>query len=312
MHPPSLQGFLHWLRRSGAEVKREAEGAGSLVRVMTVHGAKGLAGAAGHPAGHHVAAAGRGVDPVGDRSGHRARRADLVAAAGAALRRRPASARRGEAAADGGAQPAALRRADPRRGPAGGLRLADAARAGRRMLVSAGRARLRRAAGGARGVRRLGRRAAAPRHAAARRSPIAGPAGESSRLRSSLPRWAGTAPDWRAAPPPAEPGRPERLAPSRPENVELGPVPAAASPLAAREAANNRFRRGTLIHALLQHLPDLPPAQRAAAALRLAGPARQRPARRRGRDAGRARCWRSSTIPNWRRCSGRTAGPRCR
>ncbi|HEY2417893.1 MAG TPA: hypothetical protein VGH84_08235, partial [Steroidobacteraceae bacterium] len=39
-HPPSLQGFLHWLRRSGAEVKREAEGAGSLVRVMTVHGAK--------------------------------------------------------------------------------------------------------------------------------------------------------------------------------------------------------------------------------------------------------------------------------
>ena len=28
MHPPSLQGFLHWLRRSGAEVKREAEGAG--------------------------------------------------------------------------------------------------------------------------------------------------------------------------------------------------------------------------------------------------------------------------------------------
>ena len=41
-HPPSLQGFLHWLRRSGAEVKREAEGAGNQVRVMTVHGAKGL------------------------------------------------------------------------------------------------------------------------------------------------------------------------------------------------------------------------------------------------------------------------------
>ena len=41
-HPPSLQGFLHWLRRSGAEVKREAEAAGNLVRIMTVHGAKGL------------------------------------------------------------------------------------------------------------------------------------------------------------------------------------------------------------------------------------------------------------------------------
>ncbi len=48
--PPSLQGFLHWLRRSAAEVKREAHGAaardgaapGGMVRIMTVHGAKGL------------------------------------------------------------------------------------------------------------------------------------------------------------------------------------------------------------------------------------------------------------------------------
>ncbi len=42
LHPPSLQGFLHWLRRSGAEVKREPEAQGGLVRIMTVHGAKGL------------------------------------------------------------------------------------------------------------------------------------------------------------------------------------------------------------------------------------------------------------------------------
>ncbi len=41
-HPPSLQGFLHWLRQGAAEVKREAEGAGNAVRIMTVHGAKGL------------------------------------------------------------------------------------------------------------------------------------------------------------------------------------------------------------------------------------------------------------------------------
>ena len=41
-HPPSLQGFVHWLRRGGAEIKREAEGAGDVVRVMTVHNAKGL------------------------------------------------------------------------------------------------------------------------------------------------------------------------------------------------------------------------------------------------------------------------------
>ena len=39
---PRCKGFLHWLRRSGAEVKREPEAAGNLVRIMTVHGAKGL------------------------------------------------------------------------------------------------------------------------------------------------------------------------------------------------------------------------------------------------------------------------------
>ena len=41
-NPPSLQGFLHWLRAGGATVKREAEGAGDAVRVMTAHGSKGL------------------------------------------------------------------------------------------------------------------------------------------------------------------------------------------------------------------------------------------------------------------------------
>ena len=34
----------------------------------------------------------------------------------------------------------------------------------------------------------------------------------------------------------------------------------------AREAAANRFRRGSLLHALLQHLPEIPADRRAAAA----------------------------------------------
>ena len=42
-HLPSLQGFLHWLTRDEMEIKRESEPAGpGLVRIMTVHGAKGL------------------------------------------------------------------------------------------------------------------------------------------------------------------------------------------------------------------------------------------------------------------------------
>jgi ATP-dependent helicase/nuclease subunit A len=61
-----------------------------------------------------------------------------------------------------------------------------------------------------------------------------------------------------------EPPRPRPLAPSRPDWVELGPVPAARSPLAhAKEAGSSR---GLVMHALLQHLPSLPAHARAGAA----------------------------------------------
>jgi ATP-dependent helicase/nuclease subunit A len=39
---PSLQGFVHWLRAAQSEIKRDMELARDEVRVMTVHGAKGL------------------------------------------------------------------------------------------------------------------------------------------------------------------------------------------------------------------------------------------------------------------------------
>ncbi|MCW5681502.1 MAG: double-strand break repair helicase AddA [Xanthobacteraceae bacterium] len=42
LETPSLQGFLGFLRRAGAEVKRDLEAGGDAVRVMTVHGVKGL------------------------------------------------------------------------------------------------------------------------------------------------------------------------------------------------------------------------------------------------------------------------------
>jgi len=73
-----------------------------------------------------------------------------------------------------------------------------------------------------------------------------------------LPAWAlaGTAP--------AEPSPPRPLVPSRPDAVS-----AVAAPLAqANQAA---FVRGKLVHRLLQSLPDLPAAARAAAARRLLG-----------------------------------------
>ena len=39
---PSLDGFVNWLLASDAEIKRRPEAAGQRIRVMTVHGAKGL------------------------------------------------------------------------------------------------------------------------------------------------------------------------------------------------------------------------------------------------------------------------------
>lgn len=83
-----------------------------------------------------------------------------------------------------------------------------------------------------------------------------------------LPAWAGRAPHWRPTPPQPEATPPVPLAPSRPQDAGLGEVPAAASPLAGREAAAARLRRGRLVHALLQHLPALPEAGREAAARR--------------------------------------------
>ena len=42
LNTPSLEGFLHWIEHGEAEVKRDMERARDEVRVMTVHGSKGL------------------------------------------------------------------------------------------------------------------------------------------------------------------------------------------------------------------------------------------------------------------------------
>lgn len=42
MEVPSLTGFISWLQAEELEIKRQMDGAGDRIRVMTVHGAKGL------------------------------------------------------------------------------------------------------------------------------------------------------------------------------------------------------------------------------------------------------------------------------
>jgi ATP-dependent helicase/nuclease subunit A len=268
-HAPSLQGFLHWLRRSGAEVKREQEAAGGpaggMVRVMTVHGAKGLQAplvilpdttalpphdngilwAADPQSGVEVplwaprkamrcAEAARLLDAVTARQMEEYNRLLYVA----------------------------LTRAEDRLVVCGWEPKGKLPDASWYALVRAGFVAL-----GAEGTDLPGWEDERIRHAVEQ---TAAPDREERAVHADaaapLPAWAGTAPLWHAAPPPAEPAQPRPLAPSRPEGVTLGTVPAADSPLHAPAAAGG-LQRGRLVHALLQHLPELPPERRAAAAL---------------------------------------------
>ena len=71
-------------------------------------------------------------------------------------------------------------------------------------------------------------------------------------------------PAWVSSRPPAEPSPPRPLVPSRPDDEE----PPVRSPLVAEESGSH-FQRGIIVHKLLQVLPDLLEIERVAAARRL-------------------------------------------
>ena len=258
-HPPSLQGFLHWLRRSAAEVKREPEVTGSVVRVMTVHGAKGLQAPLvilpdttslppeeGSILWASDPASGVDVPLWSPRRELRCRAAD--AARAAAKRRRIEEYNR--------LLYVAMTRAEDRLVVCGWQTRHGLDDSCWYRLVQRGFGLLpvvQEPFGDWDGV--------LLRHAAPQVAPVEPARAVLMQPDAALPAWAGS-------PPPAEPARPQRLAPSRPEGVGLGSVPAADSPLIARAARESGFRRGRLIHALLQHLPELPADQRAEAARR--------------------------------------------
>jgi ATP-dependent helicase/nuclease subunit A len=257
---PSLQGFVSALRRSEAEAKREPDAAGDVVRVMTVHGAKGLEAPVvilpdtlrrQNPRATLRLVPGQDGTPLPLWA---PRREGFAAAALDA-------ARAAEEAEDGAEERrllyVALTRAEDR--------LIIAGCHGRQRpegtwydLIEAGFRRLDArqepfdpASFGA----EAGGFAPAPlmvletpqSAALHREKPREASAGE-----AALPAWAGT-------PPPDQPVA-ATLAPSRTEG--------AAAPAGAADPQGLRFRRGRLIHALLQHLPGLPEAMREAAGAR--------------------------------------------
>ena len=271
-HPPSLQGFVHWLRRSGAVVKREAEGAGGpgggALRLMTVHGAKGL------QAPLVILPDTTGLPPDSDRFAW-LRDPDTGAELPFWTPRTEFRSRRVEAVR---AEERERRLREYNR-----LLYVAMTRAEDRLLVCGWETRGKVPDDSwyrlvERGFHRLGAEAglfdAVPggwegdRLALSSPQRAAVPPRDSSRAAAALPlpAWVGSAlTGWRPAPPPVEPPLPVPLAPSRPTGVGLGPVPRAASPRLGG-GGEGRFRRGQLVHALLQHLPDLPPDAREAAA----------------------------------------------
>ena len=264
-HTPSLQGFLRWLEAGAVEIKRDLEqGDRDEVRVMTVHGAKGLQApivilpdATTKPRG------GQGPEllwldgahpvwpPKRDMEESQCRQARSEA-----NRRRDEEYRR--------LLYVAMTRAEDRLyvcGAAGGQKIAEDSWYG---LVAAGLADVAEPAefdfcdAGASGWAGSGLRLVNAQDAEPQKD-------DPTRLeRMVLP----SREDWMDRPAPPEPLPPRPLAPSRPSGAE----PPVLSPVIPSEAAG--MRRGSIIHRLLQALPDLPAeARRRACADYLALPA---------------------------------------
>ncbi len=234
---PSLTGFLVWLDADEVEVKRPAEGAGGRIRVMTIHGAKGLEAP---------------VVILPDTAAYRKRERDevLVTPDGTPLWKTPADA--------SPALIAEARAARKAREEEESLRLLYVAltRAQSRLIV---------AAAGALGKEVTDEDAPPPAwyHLIADGMLAAGAVpGEGGGLELSFGDWSGPVaapavtdtahmpplPDWTGRHAPTTAPGPKPLSPS-----DLGGAKALAGEAGLDEAA--AMARGTVLHRLLEHLP---------------------------------------------------------
>ncbi|HET9904145.1 MAG TPA: double-strand break repair helicase AddA [Xanthobacteraceae bacterium] len=266
-HTPSLQGFLGWLRATPPEVKRDMDIVRDEVRVMTVHGAKGLEAPV-------VILADTTTPPKGPRD------PSLLALGkdGAAPALVWASNRQGDVPVVAEARAKAVRAAEDEH---------------RRLLyVAMTRAADKLIVCGARGEKRPPdgcwyELVSEALLADARKVPAEIGAGTVFRWQKFAPAEpaapaptqasadSAAMPDWLAQPAPAAPARTAPLAPSTAfaEWRNEG----AAFPGVGRETAEDAAfarQRGRLVHRLLQSLPELAPGIRAQAAQRFLARAR--------------------------------------
>ncbi|MEJ1995431.1 MAG: double-strand break repair helicase AddA [Limibacillus sp.] len=271
LHPPSLQGFLHWLAQDDRQVKRDLEQGANAVRIMTAHAAKGLQapmvilpdtlgakrtaremlwtedpeeGGQGGPAlplfplakGERSALAGETARAMEEREAEERRRL-LYVAMTRAEDRLIVCGWRGERDD--------LEEAWYSHVQQGFERLAESGATIEEIEVEAPR----------QGVTLSARRLSCPQSEPVKKKEKAA----AGAALDPLPDWA------RSGEAPVEPTPTKPLQPSRPS----APEPASLSPLGEEQAW--RFKRGNLVHRLLQTLPDLPEADWAAAAARFLG-----------------------------------------
>ncbi len=254
-YTPSLQGFIHWFDAGEGELKRDPDGAGGQVRVMTVHGSKGLqapivilADATGDPA----KGLGKNLELAEDLPGQ-----------DGPVRKVPVPDPRKEERAARVAE--ALDKASAE----------ELQEHWRLLYVAMTRAEEALFIGGALGKKQKElpkdcwySRLEGLFPADALADDIWGARRELGRMAPPAPRSAAQVADvlppvplWAQAPIGPEPRPPRPLAPS-----SLGEEQGADPPLPA-DALAQAARRGVLMHSLLQRLPDIAPDAREAAAL---------------------------------------------
>jgi ATP-dependent helicase/nuclease subunit A len=249
----SLAGFIAWFDAGDGELKRESEGGGALVRVMTVHGSKGL------QAPIVILA-----DAVGDPDASRTRGLSLTDTPLIGDPRKvPLPALRKE------------EKAGPIRDAETAAKSAEREEHWRLLYVAMTRAEEALFVGGALGKRKT---EPPPDSWYARLAPLMpgeeladdiwGMRQEWGALPSRIPATKASKgkfqpielPDWALTPIGPEPRPPRPLAPSA-AGSEQG-----ADPPLPPEALRIAARRGVLVHRLLERLPDVAPAEREAAA----------------------------------------------
>jgi ATP-dependent helicase/nuclease subunit A len=250
---PSLQGFLAWLRAAPTMIKRDMEITRDEVRVMTVHGAKGLEAPV-------VILADTTTPPTGPRP-PRLLAVPMTGAPGLVW----AGSQKTDAAPVAAARTQALREAEHEHRR---LLYVAMTRAADRLIVCGYEGKNGRRDGcwydlvvqGLAGKEGLTEAPAAEGEEPVRvyRKTHAEPA--VAPAEPPAPERRVEAPDWLIRPAPAEPAR-VALAPSRARGEAPGPAPRGA-----REDRAAALARGRLVHRLMQSLPDIAPAHREAAA----------------------------------------------